>query len=245
MVDDDMTEKIPNRKRSGLILLFVTCLVIVGVLTGDFVGRKKAHSYDLEDMIEKYYDDEGNITMESITFSNSMVFEETCSVSAIGGLLIGLFFIISMSILLKHRKTYGQQHSRKMAVAFFFSHMSLIIPLVLFFIIVVNDLSLWYVSFAGLVLIIFTVISVFLSTYELEGKKYGIIGLILGIGSVIPLLFLQLEFTDKSLLEDEAILSATKTDSFLMMITDLGLIIAMAFFLIAIWKAIKYVKDSS
>ena len=127
-MDDTMKENSSNRTRSGLILLFITVIVVIAVLTGDFVGRMKASCDEGEEVV-KEYDEDGNLYMVSTFTTYPDTFEVTCVVSFIGGMMIAILFLGSMYVLLNRRENYGKKHSRNIVTAFILAHVLLLMPL--------------------------------------------------------------------------------------------------------------------
>jgi len=233
-----MTEKNPNRTRRGLILLSVTVLVVIGVLGGDFVGRTKTYRIDTEDIIEK---DEGE---ESYTPISEDAWIDTCALSFLGGILITVWFILGMSFLLKGRFSYGKKHSHKVILAFILCHVAPILPLFMYFYIPWED-PVWHAGTIVPYSIILFTIAIFLATYEIGGKYFGILGFIFGIGFSVPVFFVKMSYYSDHFWDSEEIVQSIRSDCRLMMIADIGLIIAMIFFLVAIRKALQYIKDKS
>ena len=233
-----MTGKVSNRTRSGLILLSVTVLVVIGVLGVDLVGRMKINNIDNEEIIDR---DDGE---ESYTPVFEEAWIDTCSTSFLGGVIITFWFILGMSFLLKGRFSYGKKHSYKVILAFILSHIAPILPLIMYFYTPWED-PIWHTGVIVPYSIILFTIAIFLTTYEIGGKKFGILGLIYGIGSTIPLFFARMNLYSDGSWYSEEIIQPIRSDCRLMLITDIGLIIAMIFFLIALRKAMQYAKDNS
>ena len=236
-----MRERSTNRTRSGLILLFITVIAVIAVLTGDFVGRVKAYCNDEYEVV-KEYDEEGNLYMVTTFNTYPNTFETTCVVSFLGGVVIAILFLGSMYVLLNRRENYGKKHSRNLVTAFILAHVLLLMPLGAplidsYFFKLGNN---FYFDVTGVVVILLLFLfTIFFSTYELKGKRCGIIAIIIGALSTVPMFFLKYYSSDGLNQSD------IRADSRLLMITDVGLIIAMIFFLIAIRKALEYIKDNS
>ena len=230
-----MGERISNRTRSALILLFIAFIIVLLVLCGDIVGRSRALIivYDMEDPDEydyyEYYDNNKDF------FQADEIMEMTCLMDTLTGFIIAVLFVVTISLLFQARSAYGERHTHKVTIVFTLSIILWISPIMMFFVFDLYNIRNSGIIFASTI-ILFSLAS-FLSTYEIGGKKHGIIALTLSILFSLPLLFVH-----KTVDGTYSSLSDFEMQCILLIIADIGLMVAMVFFLLSIKKAINYTK---
>ncbi len=234
-----MVERMPNRTRSALIILMIALIVVLVALGADLVGRisaySKIHNIEEEDDDgDRYYynydyDDEGEIDESKETM------DTTCGMSALGGFIITVLFVIGASMLFSARNSYGPKHCNKAIAVFVLSIIAPTLPLIFSFLFEIFDVSHVGILFA-ITICLFT-IAMFLSNTEFTRKPSKYIALAVGIGSAIPLLFV-----DDGIMDYEISLSRLKTACILLMITDLGLIVGLSFYIHSFWESLRYTK---
>ena len=215
-----MAERIPNRTRSALILLLITVIVVLVTLVADLMARIYLISMGQN---------------EAEGFRGVEVFLMTCGFDALAMYIIYILLVVGISILFSARHAYGGLHARKIITSFV---LTLIAPVVWFmFSFIFGIFMLRSFGIGPTMIIILFLIIIFLSTYELNGKRMGIFGLVIGILFALPLLALTntvIQLGDKS--------EGLKHLASVFLVADIGLISSMTFFIISITKAMGYVS---
>ena len=234
-----MVERMPNRTRSALIILMIALIVVLVVLAADFVGRMSAysriHSIEEEDDDgDRYYRNYDYDDEEEIEESEEIM-GQTCAMTSIGAFIITVLFIIGASLLFGARNSYGPKHCNKAIGVFVLSIIAPTLPLIFTFLFEIFDVSQIGIIFA--ISICLFIIAMFLSNTVFARGPSKFIALIVGIGSTIPLLFV-----DDVIMDYDVRVSALKTACILMMITDVGLIVGLSFYVHTFWESLRYTK---
>ena len=231
-----MTERMPNRTRSALIILFITLIIVLVILVGDLVGRisaySKIHGMEDEDNNEYRYDNYDN---KGEVDDSKDIIETTCMMSYIGGFIVTALLIIGASILFSARNSYGPKQYNKAIAVFVLSIIAPVITILFSFFFGIFDVSRTGVIVTTFISIF--AIVMFLSNYEFSKGLYKYIALTLGIGSTIPLLFIT-----KVVMDSGVRISELKTICIHLMITDIGLIVGFSFYICSFWESLRYTK---
>ena len=234
-----MVERMPNRTRSALIILLIALIVVLVVLTADLVGRISAYSKihgieeEDDDEYDVYYD--YNFEDEEDVEETEEIMGQTCAMTSIGSFIITVLFIIGASLLFSARNSYGPKHCNKTIAVFVLSIIAPTLPLIFSFLFEIFDVSQIGVILA-ISICLFT-IAMFLSNTEFARKPSKYIALAVGIGATIPLLFV-----DDVIMDYDVRVSDLKTACILLMITDVGLIVGLSFYIHSFWESLRYTK---
>ena len=217
-----MSEAVPNRTRSALILLLITVIVIIAILFVNIIGwidiQRQTPDEDYEDGLE-------------LGRSGSMCL--TCMFIYISSLVIFVLYIIGISFMFSARKAYGEKHGNKAVGAFV---LALAIPVLsiagnyIFSLFTVNQNGITY-----MITIVLFSISLLLVTFDLEGKWFSALACGIVILSSFPLLFITKISYDDSKHNMHEI-------PIIMIMSSIGLIIGMMIFILAIKKGLDFTK---
>ncbi len=235
----DMVEKTHNNTRTGLILLVVIIGIIMGILAADFAMRTKAYEkvHDRDEWRYSYktenyfFDDEIYERNEDAYF----IVADLCDLAMTVSFPLILFLIVSMTLLFSSRKAYGPKHAKNIAFALAFFILAPLMVIVLDFSYGGDTMGDIVGLFPALGIALF-LISLFFVTYELTGRRYSIIGLLLGIVALIPLsrfsYFEDLDYDGAKL----------RLYCIYFMIADAGLFIALSLYIASIKRALDFTK---
>lgn len=230
-----MSEKVRNPTRNALILLLIVIFIIIGILGFNLAGNVKAYML-IKDKSEKdvEYDEWGEPSGDFAEANEIM--DNVCMASLTAGLIITVLVLISFTLLFSTRYNFGRKHSIKMVVALIILSLAPLFTGIVEFIYEVMYIMDAQYGFVPAISIAFFIIALYLAISEIGGGKFGLIGLIVGVIAVLPPLPLKYDFWDFSYSELNRTCIST-------MIADVGLMISMVFFIVAIWKSIRYVKE--
>jgi len=229
-----------------MVLLVGVLLVELTLTTADY-----AMIHD-EDGWAYYYSDSD----ESFDDMNYRASEDVLSgILKIGTYLrlaIIFLFIIGLVVLLMAGKSYGKGHSRKVLIA-------LPLAVVSWFVLSYNYIQLNgdYESFIGIysgISVILLLPAIALTVYELGGRRNGLIGMVLGILSSIPLFLIDYQWMARPEQDGNILMMYTVgnvinfdllDNLILMVIATAGIFIACLFLVSALLNGRRYVKAYS
>jgi len=223
-----MVESVPNRTRTGLILLLIMVIILLVTISVDLLGRMKGFSEISEEEEGDYWKNHSN--------SAKGIYELSCMMSLYVGIAITILFIVGASIMFSARNSYGKVHTKRCIAAF---ALAISIPVfsVLFpFLFEIFNIKHLFIILSITISLFFT--SLFLYNYEFVKSRLKFAPLVTGIVFSIPLMFIMKGFFDPY----SADTSQLKTNFILIMVTDFGLIIAFVLMILVIRISLKYTK---
>ena len=236
-----MVERVPNRTRSALILLLIAIIVFIVILLANCLAFSSSlfRSYDEIDRSEEdrdyYYDDEEE-EEENLYYAIEPL-GLSCGLNGYGLVAMYILFIVGISLLFSARYAYGDKHGRTVIASFVLSILMPVLTGFLIFIIAIFELTTF--GIVPTLPIILFLTAIFLTTFNIGGRKHGLIGLLIGVLFSLPLLYLNKSHMDMDTL------SELRTFCVTFLITITGLLVSMTMFLVSIKNAIGYTKAHS
>ncbi len=219
-------------------MLSITMVILIGILGYNLIGNTRAYLLlrdKSDDDVE--YDQWGEPLDSDVTEANDIL-DDTCMYSLLAGVVITILALISFTLLFGARYNYGKKHSFKMIAALI---LVILTPIVM-------GMDEYYYEMMTLsevrngvlpaISILLFIAALYLSISEIGGKRFGFMGLLVGTLATVPLFPVKYDLYDFSF-TDLDVISRNG------MIADIGLIIAMILFLIAIKKALSYTQQLS
>ena len=222
---DDEKTKIKTGK--ALKYLMTTACVVFVLLLASIVFNICASRLHEEAEWDDYYGDSQNDYSSDAAFK---FYQAPLFAMSVFGIIIAITMLTTMWYIISTRKAYGPKHSKKVMMALFFLLMSIFSLGLTPYVYIKGD---GLVGFFPALTAIFLALSLYFTTYELGGKRYGTIGLLTAVLFAIPLMFIL----HTRSYEEYAVTADWMRFNQRIILAQFGLLIATGFFMASIKNA--------